>query len=195
MSVFESRIIAEVSLKSMSPYSQSRPHQEPAYENENPGDYDKRTWQSHLHVENGFVVLPGKALYTAICDAAQYSMRKIVGNFTWTKKFESGIVIFENPSLGIRPEDVGFIDVYCDSKGKRNGSSRVMRRYPQIPEWQMTFDIHVIDPIITEDMLSEMIGMAGLYKGIGRYRPENRGTNGRFELKNMVWQADRKFAA
>jgi hypothetical protein len=189
MSVFDSRIVAEVTLQSMSPYSQSRPHQEPAFENENPGDYDKRTWRSHLHRENGFVVLPAKAIYTAICDGASYSMRKVSGNYTWTRKFESGIIIFENPSLGIRPEDVNFIDVYCDSKGKRNGNSRVMRRYPQIPEWETTFDIHVIDPIITEDMLREMIGMAGLYKGIGRYRPENRGTNGRFGLKNLIWQS------
>jgi hypothetical protein len=194
--MFESRIVATVTLASMSPYSQSRPHQEPAYENESPEDYDKRTWRSHLHVENGFVVLPGKAIYTAICDGAQYSMRKIAGNFSWTKKFESGIVIFENPSLGIRPEDVGFYDAYCSTTGKRGGfGPRVMRRYPMIPEWETTFDIHVIDPVLTEEIVTEMIGMGGLYKGIGRYRPENRGTNGRFCLKSIVWQADRRFAA
>jgi hypothetical protein len=195
MPVFESRIIAEVTLRSMSPYSQSRPHQEPQFENEAPGDYDKRTWRSHLHVENASVVLPAKALYTSICDGAVYSMRKVSGNYSWTKKFESGMIIFENPSLGIHPDDVGFIDVYCDSKGKRNGTSRVMRRYPQIPEWETTFDLHIIDPILTEDIVAEMISMGGLYKGIGRYRPENRGTNGRFQLKSMVWSADRKFAA
>lgn len=79
---FECRIVAGVTLGSMSPYSQSRPHQEPQFENEDPGDYDRRTWRSHLHIEHGFVVLPAKALYTAICDGAQFSMKKLTGNYT-----------------------------------------------------------------------------------------------------------------
>jgi hypothetical protein len=49
--------------------------------------------------------------------------------------------------------------------------------------------------VLTGEIVKEMISMAGLYKVIGRYRPENRGTNGRFYLKSMVWQADRRFAA
>jgi len=38
--VFGSRITAIVTLKSMSPYSQSRAHEEPLYKNEDKGDYD-----------------------------------------------------------------------------------------------------------------------------------------------------------
>ena len=70
-----------------------------------------------------------------------------------------------------------------------------MRRFPLIPSWETTFEIHVLDPIITEAILREMIGLAGLFKGLGRYRPANRGTNGRFELVELVWHADRKLVA
>jgi hypothetical protein len=53
----------------------------------------------------------------------------------------------------------------------------------------------ILDPIITEALLQEMFGIAGLLIGIGRSRPENRGKLGRFRLANMEWQADRRLAA
>jgi hypothetical protein len=31
-----------------------------------------------------------------------------------------------------------------------------MRRFPLIPKWKTTFDVHVLDPIITEAILKEM---------------------------------------
>jgi hypothetical protein len=74
--VYGSRIIADVTLRGLSPYSQSRPHGEPMFENEDPGDYDKRTWRSHLHVENGTVRIPAKAFHDTMIEAAQYSGKK-----------------------------------------------------------------------------------------------------------------------
>jgi hypothetical protein len=192
---FGSRITAVVSLKSMSPYSQSRAHEDAHYENESPGDYDKRTWRSHLHVERGSVVIPAKAITDNLVESCQYSGKKISGQNTWTKKFESGIALFENPSLNIDPQTVEFIDCYCHANGKRGSSTRVMRRFPLIPDWQATFEIHVLDPIITENILREMIGIGGLFKGIGRYRPANRGTNGRFSLVHLEWNAERQLIA
>jgi hypothetical protein len=59
--VYGSRIVAVVTLQSLSPYSQSRAHDEPAYENESKGDCDRRTWVSHLHVENGTVRMTGES--------------------------------------------------------------------------------------------------------------------------------------
>jgi len=50
--VYGSRIVAELVLRSISPYSQSRAHDEPAFENESKADYDRRTWPSHLHVQD-----------------------------------------------------------------------------------------------------------------------------------------------
>jgi hypothetical protein len=193
--VFGSRIVAVPTLVSLSPYSQSRAHNDPAFENEDKGEYDRRTWRSHMHVEGGSVVIPAKAIHEALIEAAQYSGRKVSGHNTWTKKFEGGLALFENPSLNIDPEDVGYIDCYCHANGKRGSGTRVMRRFPQIPSWEATFEIHVLDPVISEQILREMIGLAGLFKGVGRYRPGNRGTNGRFSLKDLVWKAERQLVA
>ena len=46
---FDSRITADITLRAMpgSPYSPSRFHNEPAYENEDKAAYDLRTFRSH----------------------------------------------------------------------------------------------------------------------------------------------------
>ena len=58
--------------------------------------------------------------------------------------------------------------------------------------WLMTFDVYILDPIITEAIFREMVEIAGMFIGIGRFRPEKGGTNGRFGLKELVWQDNRE---
>jgi hypothetical protein len=70
-----------------------------------------------------------------------------------------------------------------------------MRRFPIIPGWEARFDVHILDPIVTKTIFREMLGIAGMFKGIGRYRPANRGTNGRFEIAELVWHENRRLVA
>jgi hypothetical protein len=194
---FQSRISAEVTLKGMSPYSQSRKHDAPKLEGESPEDQDIRTWKQHLNLgRDGLVVIPAFALHDCLVTAAKYSGRKIqgAGQKTWTAKFESGIVLLEDAPLNVHPDDVQCIALSVHSNGQRGSGKRVTRRYPIISDWQTTFTIHVLDPVITEPILTEMLQIAGLFVGLGRFRPQNRGSNGRFTIAKLVWQEDRQFA-
>jgi hypothetical protein len=141
------------------------------------------------------LIIPAKAFHDTMIEAAQYSGKKISGNKTWTAKFASGIAMFENPDLGISPDEVQYIDIYAHVNGRPGSNARVMRRFPIIPIWECRFDVHILDPIITETIFREMLGIAGMFKGIGRYRPANRGTNGRFEVAELIWRADRQLVA
>jgi hypothetical protein len=47
--------------------------------------------------------------------------------------------------------------------------------------------VHVLDPIITKDIFVEMIELAGMFIGMGQFRPANLGTNGRFMLDKIDW--------
>jgi hypothetical protein len=40
-----------------------------------------------------------------------------------------------------------------------------------------------------------MLTMAGMFIGIGRFRPEKGGTNGRFKIESIDWQDNRQLAA
>jgi hypothetical protein len=193
--------IVTLTLASLTPYSQSRQHDEPKLEGERHDDYDARTWRAKLNTaeRNGAqtVVIPAHGLMQAIAAAAKYSKRQIPGQgkATWTKKFEAGIALLEDPALGIDPATVGSITISANADGVRGSGKRVQRRFPIIPAWSATFDIYILDPIITEPVFREMVGIAGMFIGIGRFRPEKGGTNGRFKIENAVWQDNRRIAA
>lgn len=184
-----STITARCTLESTSPYCQSRYHGEPHLEGETGEAYDIRTWRYHLHVENGSVVIPARAIHDALTDGAKYTKRQIPGQgkATWTQKFASGIAIFEDIVLNIDPDTVVCVPVYCHSNGQRGSGTRVLRRFPIMPKWEATFDIHILDPIITEDVFTDMVEQAGMFIGIGQNRPANRGVHGRFRLVELEW--------
>lgn len=185
--------IATCTLESISPYSQSRKHDEPALQGELKDAYDKRTWRSLLHVSNGTVHIPSNSIHQCLANAAKYSKKQIPGQgkATWTKKFEAGIVLFEDIDLNIKPEEVDYIDIYANADGIRGSGKRVMKRFPMIHRWKATFDVHILDPIITRPVFEEMVEIAGMFIGIGRGRPENLGKNGRFKLVELAWKDGR----
>lgn len=193
--------IARLTLASITPYSQSRQHDEPKLEGETHEAYDARTWRAKMTVAKRdgaeTVVIPAHGLHQSIAAAAKYSKRQIPGQgkATWTAKFLSGITLMEDPALNIEPATVGVVTISANADGVRGSGKRVPRRFPIIPEWEATFEIYILDPIITQDVFREMVEIAGMFIGIGRFRPEKGGTNGRFRIKALAWEDNRKLAA
>lgn len=193
--------IATVKLIGLTPYSQSRQHEEPMLEGEGRDAYDARTWSAkqNIAIRDGkaTVVIPAHGFHQAMIAAAKYSKRQIPGQgkATWTKKFEAGISLLENPALNVDPATVPCITISANADGVRGSGKRVMRRFPIINEWQTTFDVYILDPIITQDVFREMLEIAGMFVGFGRFRPERGGGNGRFKLADLRWQDNRDIVA
>ena len=184
-----SEITAQCHIKSIAPMCQSRFHGEPELENESKDAYNIRTWRLHMHVANGTVQIPARALHDSLVDAAKYSKRQIPGQgrATWTAKFAAGIALFSDIDLGIDPDTVSYVAVFADANGKRGSSTKVIRRYPIIPSWEARFDVQILEPIITQQILLEMLEQAGMFIGIGQNRPQNRGTHGRFVVESVEY--------
>lgn len=176
----------------MAPLSQSRQHEEERLEGESHDAYDKRTWRSKLNVSlnTGTVIIPQHGMHQAIIAAARYSGKQIPGQGkkTWTAKFTTGIAIADEIDLGIYPEDVGSIIISANSDGVRGSGKRVPRKFPMIHDWSVTFDTWILDPIITEAVWTEMISLTGMFIGVGRFRPEKGGQNGRFKVQQVEWK-------
>jgi hypothetical protein len=194
--------IATITLEGISPYSQSRQHDEPMLAGEGRDDYDKRTWRAKMNVSDvdgrPTVVIPAHGMHQAIAAAAKYSKRQIPGQgkATWTAKFNSGIALLSDCSLGIDPETVPAITISANADGVRGSGKRVARRFPMVPiGWRSTFEVHILDPIITQDVFREMLEIAGMFIGVGRFRPEKGGTNGRFRIVSLAWADNRRLAA
>ena len=192
--------IAHVTITGITPLSQSRQHDDPKLDGERMDDYDKRTWRSKLNVATRqgkqSIVIPAHGLHQAIAAAAKYSKRQIPGQgkATWTAKFTAGITLLEDPALGIDPATVDGVTISANADGVRGSGKRVPRKFPIIPAWSASFDVLVLDPIITREVFEEMLTMAGMFIGIGRFRPEKGGTNGRFKIDAIGWEDNRQMA-
>jgi len=133
------------------------------------------------------------------------------GNATYSKHFRSGVLLFDPLPLtsgGLpilrdgtplvakdgspvmddegQPALVHFIQpcvINANADGVRGSGKRVMRRFPQIyPPWEAVGSLHVADYVITPELLARYLEAAGQFIGLGRFRPENGGSNGRFKV-------------
>jgi hypothetical protein len=192
---------ATITIEGTSPYSQSRDHDEPRLEGESHDDFDRRTWRSKLSVREiggkRTVVIPAHGLHQALAAAAKYSKKQIqgAGRATYTAKFNSGIAILADAPLNIDPDTVKSISISANVDGVRGSGKRVPRRFPEMPAWSTTFEVVILDPVIAEDVFREIVELAGLFIGLGRFRPEKGGINGRFVVKRIDWIDNRRAAA
>jgi hypothetical protein len=184
-------------LKSISPYSQSKyvdKDEHPKNGKESADDYEKRTWQARVHLDDkGAPYMPPMALKKSL-DAASAYLGKIPGerNATYVKRFKSGLLVTDNIPLRSNGKPVTKIDdfegewLFLDAGGKAGqGSTRVKRRMPRLREWEVTATIYLIDEIITLDVLRRALEDAGRFVGVGRFRPQVGGFYGRFLVKSL----------
>jgi hypothetical protein len=181
---------ALATLKSISPYSQSRYHATEHLERESHDDYEKRTWRERLHVnKDGHVFIPPMSFKNSLSEGAKYLSMKVPsgGKATYTKHFEAGILVMDPLVLPIKKTDVTFDALFVPSDGRRGGGSRVMKQFPLIPEWRGTVLYHVLDDTITEPVFKKHLRETGNFIGIGRFRPRNNGYYGRFTIEKLEW--------
>lgn len=182
---------AIATLKSISPYSQSRHYETPKLDKEIPRDYEERTWRDRLHVDaDGFVFIPPMAFKNCLSEAAKYLAMQIpgMGKATYTKHFEAGCQVFDALVLPVKKQDVVGDWLFVPSDGKRGGSRRVAKCFPVIPQWSGDVTFYIFDEMITPQVFEHVLGEAGKFIGIGRFRPRNCGFYGRFTVEKVVWQ-------
>ena len=110
------------------------------------------------------------------------------GKSTYTKHFVSGILPEHDMELGIHKDDIIKDEVLVPSNGVSGHSSKVWKTFGIIKEgWTALCTVHVLDDTITKDVFLEVLEETGMFIGLGRFRPENGGYYGRFEVKDFKW--------
>jgi len=177
-------------LKSVSPYSQSRHHETPKLDRETADAYEKRTWQERVHAdENGEVYIPPMAFKNCLSEAAKFLGKQIPGKgkSTYTKHFEAGILVMDTMKLGIKKEDIPGEWLFVPADGIRGSGKRVMKCFTVIREWKGQMTFYILDETITKEVFEEHLKEAGNFIGIGRFRPRNNGFYGRFAIEKLEW--------
>jgi len=183
--------IATVELESISPYSQSRNHDTPKKEKESHEDYRERTWRNCCHFNaQGNVVIPAMSFKNCLSEAAKYLGMQIPGKgkATFTKNIEAGVLVTEDADTGIKVADVEGEKLYLPSDGRRGSGKRVWKTYPRLMTWKTTLQFHILDDTVTQEVFRYHLEQAGKFIGIGRWRPRNNGTYGRFQIVAMTWE-------
>lgn len=186
-----------VEIVGTSPYSPSKAllHEKPEA-NESHQTHNERVWKEHCHTNTkGEVTMPIFGLKAMLDGVAKYLGMKVEGGGkrTYSKIIQSGVIFHGgNPVLMVDGKPVNVKEmtiedygewVYCHSDGKRDGKAgRVSRLFPNFDKWSCKFEVEAIDPRITERVLTQHLVAAGRFNGIGRFRPQNGGTLGRFEV-------------
>jgi hypothetical protein len=177
-------------LESITPYSQSRPHETPKLAGETNDAMELRTWREKCNADaEGQIFIPAMGLKQCLDSAAQKSGDQIAGSdkSTFTKYFKADCVCDADVALGIFKKDVGSVRVYCNVDGVRGSGKRVWRTFPQIVLWEASACFTILDDTITEAVFEKMLKLGGMGIGIGRFRPEKGGLNGRFKPTKFEW--------
>lgn len=184
--------LATCTLKSVAPYSQSRSYSQEIEKEpkETHDDYENRTWRNKCHTTpDGNVFIPPMAFKMALDVAAKMLGRRIPGKgqSTYTKFFKSGVLCMDPAVLPVTKEKVEYDRIFANADGVRGSGKRVWRIFPRIDQWEAKLDFHVLADEITKDVFEDHLIQSGAFVGIGRFRPENGGFYGRFEVAKIKW--------
>ena len=179
-----------VTIEGTSPYSASRQHDTPKLDKETADAHEARTWREKCTYDaNGIVHIPAMAFKQSLDTAAKRFSGQIPGKgkATYTKNFLAGVLCESDMSIGIKKADAPGITLSCNSDGVRGSGKRVKRTFPQFAQWQGQTRFVVLDDTVTPAVFEEAFKNAGRYVGVGRFRPENGGVNGRFVPVKFEW--------
>lgn len=179
---------AIVSLKGMAPLSQSRQHFTEFLDGESHNEYDLRTWREKCNYDaNGVVFVPAMAFKQAMDIAAKRLAIPDPDNkrANLTKYFVSDVICEGNLSIGVKKNEMPSIRINANSDGVRGSGKRVPRTLPQIQEWAGKTSFLIMEEKIKPEIFEKVLTTAGRSVGVGQFRPEKGGLNGRFEITSV----------
>lgn len=180
-----------VTIEGVSPYSASRFHEEPKLAEETHDEYDSRTWRHKATTDAmGMVVIPSGSFKQAIDGAAKMVCGKIPGQGqkTYTKLVATGVIVEDNAPLGVHVNDVESIRLHVNADGVRGSGKRVFRTFPILRTWKTKVPFLITEPNLPESEFEKVVIASGRCMGVGRWRPEKGGSNGRYTVTDFDWQ-------
>jgi hypothetical protein len=110
---------------------------------------------------------------------------------TYKTFFTSGVICDADVPIlngkALTKADAEMTKINANADGRRGSGSRVPRRFPQFQKWHGIAEFTVVDDVITQEIFETHMKSGGIIVGIGRFRPENGGINGRFKATKFEW--------
>jgi hypothetical protein len=178
-------------LHSIAALTQSKQHTTPKEDGESHDAFELRTWREKGHFDgNDTMFIPAMAFKQAADAAAKRLAIPDPDNkrSTLTKFFVSDVICEANVSIGIKKNDVSPVTISANVDGVRGSGKRVPRTFPQVEDWHGTAVFLVMEEKITQKIFERVLTTAGQSIGVGQFRPENGGLNGRFVIESIKFE-------
>lgn len=182
-------------LSSTSPYSQSKRIDEdlfPKLEKESHDDFDRRLWREKATFVPGTrdVAIPAMALKMSVDEACKRLGLKVPGRgtSTYAKFFIAGQLCEGDVAIGITADTLEPESIWANADGVRGSGKRVRRTFPHIRKWKGVARFLILDEIIPTKIFEKSLVESGRLIGIGRFRPQNGGLYGRFQVDGFEWE-------
>jgi hypothetical protein len=182
---------AIVTLRGVAPLSQSKQHYTEFLDGESHEELDRRTWREKCNYDDkGIVYIPAMAFKQAMDSAAKRLAIPDPDNkrANLTKYFVSDVICENNLSIGIHKDKMPFITISANVDGVRGSGKRVPRIFPQVPDWSGDTSFLIMEEKIKQDIFQKVLVTAGRSIGVGQFRPEKGGLNGRFEIVKIKFE-------
>ena len=114
----------------------------------------------------------GKPIVPAFCVLS--CLRNSAVNFKVPGKGKKTFKNFIYSGVEVLPEDIPVISDdgwEIDLKPVVIGRGRIIKARPKFKEWELEFQVKIIDPIVTPTYLKEIVVDAGKYSGLLDFRP------------------------
>jgi hypothetical protein len=182
---------AIVNIKGTAPLSQSKQHQTEWLDGESNADFDKRTWREKCNYDDGGIVfVPAMAFKQAMDTAAKRLSIPDPDNkrATLTKYFASDVICENNMSIGVHKDNMPNVRISANVDGVRGSGKRVTRTLPQIQEWAGKTSFMIMEEKIKPEIFEKVLRTSGQSIGVGQFRAEKGGLNGRFEISKIKFE-------
>ena len=184
---------ATIPIIGTSPLSFGRHHEEPRNgENESHDAYERRTFLEKVHYDHatGEVFIPPMMFKKSLEAAPAFINLGTIpgkGSATYTKFFLSALMVTDKVYIGKKISDARAESFFVNPGGKKNSGTRVVRWFGTFDEWAGTLKVTILNSdIVTERVFERVITAAGIFVGVGRFRPHLGGFYGRFKLNGLI---------
>ena len=126
--------------------------------------------------EAGTIYQPSEHLERAFAEAGKQFKIQGKRGATWSKVLSS--------TLEIQPYAIPhqITDYEIDARAAVIQRARIIRYRPRFDKWRLTFDILIMDEQVPVTVVRQVVDYAGMYVGIGDFRPGKSGKFGKFSV-------------
>jgi len=133
--------------------------------------------------KSGTIVIPTTNIKSAVTEGAR--LHKLGASFNRAVMIleDTAAIVHAGPST---PEKMWETPTCVDARSVKVGQARIMRYRPKLNDWSLSVCVHFDEGMVERAQLMAAAANAGLYIGLGDYRPAKGGAFGRFSVSEAA---------